>query len=50
MVMVPAPATTVAVRDELFTTEEEEALSGFLAGYSELTRGAYQLDLRQYVE
>jgi site-specific recombinase XerD len=34
--------------DELFTSVEELALSGFLAGYSGLTRKAYTLDLRQY--
>jgi site-specific recombinase XerD len=50
MQIVPTPATTVAFRAELFTTEEEEALSGFLGGYRGLTREAYQLDLRQYVE
>jgi hypothetical protein len=33
---------------ELFTPAEELALSGFLAGYSGLTREAYTLDLRQY--
>ena len=42
-------SVAVAVRDELFTPEEEAALSGFLAGYSGLTRDAYTLDLRQYV-
>ena len=39
--------TAVAVRVEMFTTEEEQALVGFLAGYGALTREAYQLDLRQ---
>ena len=43
-------STTLAVRDELFTTEEQTALVGFLAGYSGLTREAYALDLRQYVQ
>ena len=33
----------------LFSPVEEQALSGFLAGYSGLTREAYTLDLRQYV-
>jgi integrase/recombinase XerD len=42
--------TTLAVRRQLFTTEEELALVGFLAGFSGLTRDAYQLDLRQYVQ
>ena len=32
----------------IFTIMEEIALSGFLAGYSGLTRDAYALDLRQY--
>jgi integrase/recombinase XerD len=48
MQIVPM-TTTVAVRDEMFTTEEEQALVGFLAGYGGLTREAYQLDLRQWV-
>jgi integrase/recombinase XerD len=39
----------VATRDELFSTNEQLALAGFLAGYSGLTRDAYTLDLRQYV-
>jgi site-specific recombinase XerD len=34
----------------VLTPEEELALAGFLAGYSGLTREAYQLDLRQYVQ
>jgi integrase/recombinase XerD len=42
-------ATILVVRDELFTTQEQVALGGFLAGYSGLTRDAYALDLRQYV-
>jgi hypothetical protein len=42
-------ATSVAVRHEVFTTDEEGALAGFLTGYSGLTREAYQVDLRQYV-
>ena len=32
----------------LFTSTERLALAGFLAGYSGLTREAYELDLRQY--
>jgi len=32
----------------VFTTTERLALAGFLAGYSGLTRQAYELDLRQY--
>jgi integrase/recombinase XerD len=38
----------VALRPELFSSQEEVALAGFLAGYSGLTREAYMLDLRQY--
>jgi integrase/recombinase XerD len=49
MQLVPT-TTTIAVRDEVFTTEEEQALIGFLAGYGGLTRDAYQLDLRQWVQ
>src|SRR6267378_51997 len=44
------PVTRVAVRDEVFTADEEQALVGFLAGYGGLTRDAYQLDLRQWVQ
>jgi len=32
----------------VFTGNERLALAGFLAGYSGLTRQAYELDLRQY--
>jgi site-specific recombinase XerD len=42
-------STALATRDELFSTNEQLALAGFLAGYSGLTREAYTLDLRQYV-
>ena len=42
------PATRMLAEHELFSTEEEMALVGFLASYSGLTREAYQLDLRQY--
>ena len=47
----PILSTTVAVAtgDELFSPAEEFGLTGFLAGYSGLTREAYALDLRQYV-
>jgi integrase/recombinase XerD len=31
-----------------FTTAERPALAGFLAGYTDLTRQAYELDLRQF--
>jgi site-specific recombinase XerD len=47
--MTESTTTTVAVRDRLFTPEEEVALAGFLGGYGGLTREAYALDLRQYV-
>ena len=36
--------------DDLFTNPEALALTGFLAGYSGLTRDAYSLDLRLYTE
>ena len=32
----------------VFTSTERLVLAGFLAGYSGLTRQAYELDLRQY--
>ncbi|MGE5288849.1 MAG: site-specific integrase [Micromonosporaceae bacterium] len=32
----------------MFTNTERLALAGFLAGYSGLTRQAYELDLRQF--
>jgi hypothetical protein len=32
----------------VFSNTERLALAGFLAGYSGLTRQAYELDLRQY--
>ena len=46
-------STGVLVRtrdDGLFTNPEAVALTGFLAGYSGLTREAYALDLRLYTE
>ena len=46
--MVLVPATRMLAEHELFSPEEENALVGFLASYSGLTREAYQLDLRQY--
>ncbi len=49
MQIIPV-TTTVAVRGEVFTTGEEPALVGFLAGYGGLTRETYQLDLRQWVQ
>jgi integrase/recombinase XerD len=48
--MVLVPATRMLAEKELFSTEEEKALVGFLASYSGLTREAYQLDLRQYAQ
>jgi integrase/recombinase XerD len=49
-VEISMTTTTLARREELFTSSEETALVGFLAGYSGLTREAYALDLRQYVQ
>jgi site-specific recombinase XerD len=49
MEIVPSQSGLVPVQ-KLFTTEEESALTGFLAAYSGLTREAYELDLRQYVQ
>jgi len=49
MQLIPVSVTPV-VRPEVFTPVEDEALVGFFAGYSGLTRDAYQLDLRQYVQ
>jgi integrase/recombinase XerD len=49
MQIVPVTMTG-AVDVEVFTTEEEQALVGFLAGYGGLTFEAYQLDLRQWVQ
>ncbi len=42
------PSTAVAVAEPVFTNAERLALAGFLAGYSGLTRLAYELDLRQW--
>ena len=41
-------STAVAVAEPAFSPQEREALAGFLAGYTGLTREAYALDLRQY--
>lgn len=46
--MTTVTSTVVVVADETFTEAERFALSGFLAGYSGLTREAYALDLRQF--
>jgi hypothetical protein len=41
-------STAVAAVHSVFTGPEPLALSGFLAGYTGLTREAYALDLRQF--
>jgi integrase/recombinase XerD len=43
-----APSAAVIPAAPVFTNTERLALAGFLAGYSGLTREAYELDLRQY--
>jgi integrase/recombinase XerD len=43
-----AGAELAPVDEPLFSLDEHAALTGFLAGYSGLTRDAYTLDLRQY--
>ena len=50
MQVVPVTSTALVRSQPLFTPGEEEALFGFLTGYSGLTREAYQLDLRQWVQ
>jgi hypothetical protein len=47
MTTTTPPAALVPVAP-VFTNTERLALAGFLAGYSGLTRQAYELDLRQY--
>jgi integrase/recombinase XerD len=42
------PAAALIPVAPVFTNTERLALTGFLAGYSGLTREAYELDLRQY--
>jgi len=42
------PSAAVVPVAPVFTNTERLALAGFLAGYSGLTREAYELDLRQY--
>ncbi|GAC1595829.1 MAG: hypothetical protein NVS3B21_19210 [Acidimicrobiales bacterium] len=42
-------STSVVPFDAVFVDPKRLALGGFLAGYSGLTRDAYELDLRQYV-
>jgi hypothetical protein len=43
-----APSAAVIPAAPVFTNTERLAPAGFLAGYSGLTREAYELDLRQY--
>jgi hypothetical protein len=47
MTTTTSPAALLPVAP-VFTNTERLALAGFLAGYSGLTREAYELDLRQY--
>jgi integrase/recombinase XerD len=42
------PSSALVPIAPVFTNAERPALAGFLAGYSGLTREAYELDLRQY--
>ena len=42
-------STAIVPFDPVFADPKRLALGGFLAGYSGLTRDAYELDLRQYV-
>jgi Phage integrase, N-terminal SAM-like domain len=42
------PSTALVPVAPVFTNTERLALAGFLAGYSGLTREAYELDLRQF--
>jgi integrase/recombinase XerD len=42
------PSAALVPVTPVFTSTERLALAGFLAGYSGLTREAYELDLRQY--
>ncbi len=48
MTTTTPPAALMPVAP-VFTNTERLALAGFLAGYRGLTRQAYELDLRQYV-
>ncbi len=43
-----APSAALIPAAPVFTNTERLALAGFLAGYSGLTREAYELDLRQF--
>ena len=42
-------SSVIERQQELFTTPEELALTGFLSGYTGFTLEAYRLDLRQFV-
>ena len=42
------PSTALVLLAPVFSSAERLALAGFLAGYSGLTRQAYELDLRQF--
>jgi hypothetical protein len=42
------PSAALVPITRMFTNTERLALAGFLAGYSGLTRQAYELDLRQF--
>jgi site-specific recombinase XerD len=42
------PSAALVLVAPVFTNAERLALAGFLAGYSGLTRQAYELDLRQF--
>jgi hypothetical protein len=42
------PSAALVPATPVFTNTERLALAGYLAGYSGLTRQAYELDLRQY--
>jgi integrase/recombinase XerD len=42
------PSAALVPVAPVFTNTERLALAGYLAGYSGLTREAYELDLRQY--
>ena len=44
-----SPSAALMPVAPMFSNTERLALAGFLAGYSGLTRDAYELDLRQFV-
>jgi hypothetical protein len=46
--MATTPSAALVPAAPVFTNTERLALGGYLAGYSGLTRQAYELDLRQY--